>query len=383
VLLAHLLYKQGCYHGMNTHSSSHYSHYKPSKGSMQGGLPGNGYRRSVLQLLLLMTAMCSVIFSLLNWPKEQSLASFELLLGGYCLLLLAFSRHEKNQFKLSFLYLVPLYTLFLYALTITREAETGFVWILVIPVLSHLLLGRWVGLWVSVSFMSLAFIIYIVHSLSEKNAVDILAISNLALAASAVLTFSHVYEVSRVRAHGKLLYLATTDNLTSLANRARFLDVFERERNHAVRNNADLSLLLLDLDHFKQVNDLHGHDVGDDVLKYVSASISHRLRITDLACRLGGEEFAVLLPGADLERAIIVAETIRKNISDLPYTKGDKIIPLSISIGASEYGYDGRDLESLYAIADGHLYKAKAGGRNKVCYRKNMRNCELDLALAD
>jgi diguanylate cyclase (GGDEF)-like protein len=350
---------------------------------MPGELSGNGYRSSVLQLLLLMTAVCGVIFSLLNWSTEQYLAFLELSLAVYCLLLFPFSMHDENQFKLSILYLIPLYTLFLYGLTLPKEAETSFVWILVIPVLSHLLLGRWVGLWISIGFMSLAFIIYIVHVLTERHTVNTLAISNLALSASTVLILSHVYEVSRIRAHGKLLYLATTDNLTSLANRARFLDVFERERNHAERNNTDLSLLLLDLDHFKQVNDLYGHDVGDDVLKYVSATIAHRLRKTDLACRIGGEEFAVLLPGANLDRAIIVAETIRKNISDLPYTKGDRIIPLSISIGASEYGCDGRDLESLYAIADGHLYKAKAGGRNQVCYRRNMRNRELDLALAD
>lgn len=364
--------------------SNQHSHFNSRQcEAAQSELYGNTHRRGVLQLLLLMTAVCGVIFSLLNWSTDQYLAFLELLLAAYCVLLFPFSKQDKNQFRLSFLYLIPLYSLFLYPLTLPRGAETAFVWILVIPVLSHLLLGRWVGLWVSISFMLLAFIIYIVHSLTEKNVVDTLEISNLALAACAVLTFSHVYEVSRVQAHGKLLYLATTDNLTSLANRARFLDVFERERNHAVRNKTDLSLLLMDLDHFKQVNDLHGHDVGDDVLKYVSATITHRLRKTDLACRIGGEEFAVLLPGANLDRAIIVAETIRKNIAELPYTKGDKIVPLSISIGAAEYGFDGRDLESLYAIADGHLYKAKACGRNQVRNRSTMRSCELDLAIAD
>ena len=347
----------------------------------QSKLSANAYRRNVLQLLLIMTSVCGVIFSLLNWSVNPTLAFLELTLAGYSLVLIPFSKQVKNQFKLSFLYLVPLYSLFLYALTLPREVEIAFVWILVIPVLSHLLLGRWVGLWISVGFMSLAFMIYIVHSLSENEVLDSLVISNWVLAACAVLIFSHVYEVSRIDAHRKLLHLATTDNLTSLANRTRFLDVFERERNHAARNKSDLSLLLLDLDHFKQVNDLHGHDVGDEVLKYVSALISQRLRKTDLACRMGGEEFAVLLPGANLERAIMVAENIRENISDLPYSKGEKVVSLSVSIGVSEYGFDGRDLEALYAIADGHLYKAKAGGRNQVRNRTNMRSCELDLAL--
>lgn len=344
---------------------------------------GNAYRRSVLRALLLMSAAFSLIFSLLNWPEEDYLAFYELSFTVYCLLLFSFSKQYKNQFKLSFLYLLPLYSLFLYALNLHRETDTSFVWILVIPVLSHLLLGRWVGLWVSLLFMSAAFVIYVLHVLADRRSIEALEITNLVLASSAVLVFAHVSEVSRIRVHRKLLHLATTDNLTSLANRARFLDVFERERNHAARNNSDLSLLLLDIDHFKNVNDNHGHDVGDDVLKYIAAAINHRLRKTDLACRLGGEEFAVLLPGADLNRAIIVAEAIRKSIVDLPYTKAEKVIPLSISIGASEYGSDGYDLENLYAVADEHLYKAKAGGRNQVCYRIIMSNGELDLSLAD
>ena len=368
---------------MKAYCSSHQSHDNPAKNSLQGEFPDNGYRRRVLQLLLLMTAICGAVFSQLNWPEEQTLASLEILLAVYCLFLLPFSINDKRQFPLSLLYLIPLYSLFLFALTLPRQTEIAFVWILVIPVLSHLLLGRWVGLWVSVSFTVMAFFIFIMHSLIENKAIDALVISNLGLASMTVLVLSHVYEVGRVRAHSKLLYLATTDNLTSLANRARFLDVFERERNHAVRNKTDLSLLLLDIDHFKQVNDLHGHTVGDDVLKYVSEIISDRLRKTDLACRLGGEEFAVLLPGANLNRAVIVAETIRRNIADHPYIKGGLIIPLSISIGASEFGEDGVDLENLYAISDEYLYKAKAGGRNQVCYRNTMRNCELDLALAN
>lgn len=342
---------------------------------------GNAYRRIVLQSLLLISAVCGLIFSFLNWPSEYYLAFYELVFSFYCLLLLPFSKQRENQFKLSFLYLLPLYSLFLYALHLPKESDIPFVWILVIPVLSHLLLGRRVGLWLSLTFMIFAFIIYIMQALSERHSINTLAITNLVLASSAVLVFAHVYEVSRVRARQKLLHLATTDNLTSLANRARFLDVFERERNHAARNDSALSLLLLDLDHFKQVNDTYGHDTGDDVLRYVSATIAHRIRKTDLACRLGGEEFGVLLPGTDLNYAIIVAEAIRKNISDIPYTKGEDVIPLSISIGVSEYGSDGRHLEHLYAAADRHLYKAKGGGRNQVCHRIDMINGELDLAL--
>lgn len=346
-------------------------------------LPNKSHRRNVLQLLLVIAVALGLFFSFLNWTDNSSLAATELLLALYALFLLPLARNDERQWQISFFFLLPLYTVFLYALASPKSADTAYVWILVIPVLSHLLLGRWYGLWLSIVFMSLALILFIGRFHRHEGGFDGLAIINVVIAGLAVLIFSHVYEVSRTRAHRKLLYLATTDNLTSLANRTRFLDVFERERNHAARNNTDLSLLLLDLDHFKQVNDRYGHDVGDEVLKYVSATISHRLRKTDLACRLGGEEFGVLLPGANLQRAIYVAETIRKNIADIPYAKGDKLIPLSVSIGAAEYGYDGRDLENLYAVADGHLYKAKSAGRNQVRNRTAMRNRELDLALAE
>lgn len=343
-------------------------------------LPNKSHRRNVLQLLLGLAVGFGLFFSVLNWQNNTPLAIVEAILAAYALVLIPFARDEEQQFKVSMFFLVPLYSIILYPLTYPESSETTYVWILVIPVLSHLLLGRWYGLLLSIIFMSLGYLFFIGRFYEDLSLV---AISNVVLAGISVLVFSHVYEVSRTRAHRKLLHLATTDSLTSLANRTRFLDVFERERNHAVRNCTDLSLLLLDLDHFKQVNDNHGHDVGDEVLKYVSATINHRLRKTDLACRLGGEEFGILLPGASLDKAISIAETIRKNIADVPYSRGDKLIPLSISIGAAEFGFDGRDLESLYAIADGHLYKAKAAGRNRVRSREMMRNGELDLALAD
>jgi diguanylate cyclase (GGDEF)-like protein len=346
-------------------------------------LPNQRHRRSVLQLLLAISAIFGFFFSILNWQSNQTLATIELMMELYSLVLFSFALKNKSQFVASLSFLIPLYSIMLYSLAFPNSAETTYVWILVIPVLSHLLLGRWFGLVLSIIFMSIGFILFIQRFHYDNNIYNLQATSNVILAGLSVLVLSHIYEVTRTRAHRKLLHLATTDSLTSLANRTRFLDVFERERNHAKRNNSDLSLLLLDLDHFKQVNDNYGHDVGDEVLKYVSATISNRLRKTDLACRLGGEEFGVLLPGASLERAIIIAETIRKNIADEPYARGDKLITVSVSIGAAEYGLDGRDLESLYAIADGHMYRAKTMGRNRILSREVIKNSELDSVLVD
>ena len=329
-------------------------------------LPNQKHRSDVLQMLLGLSALFGFFFSFLNWEVNFSLSLAELILATYSLILLFFARNIKQQIILSALFLIPLYTLVLFAISLSGTSETIYVWLLVVPVLSHLLLGRWYGLAMSAFFMSIGLILFIIRFQHNPAIYNLGAISNLALSGIAALVFSHVYEVNRAKAHRQLLYLATTDSLTSLANRTRFLDVFERERNHAIRNETDLTLLLLDIDHFKRVNDTFGHDIGDEVLKHISAVISCRLRKTDLACRLGGEEFGVLLPGACLRKSLRIAEDLRKNIEKNPYTDKGKCIHLSVSIGVAEHGADGEDLEALYAAADGHLYAAKAVGRNRI-----------------
>lgn len=328
------------------------------------------YRHQVLRLLLVAAMTICAGLGYVNLFSSPMLAAFELTFALYSFVLILLSRPKRLLFKISLLFLLALYSLLLFALAFPGEHKTAVVWILAIPVLSHFLLGRWYGLWISVTFIMLSIIIVVGRSLLLDEAANIFLHVNELLAALVILAISHVYEVSRVRAHYKLLHLATTDNLTSLANRTRFLDVFERERNHAERNKTPFSMLLIDLDDFKLVNDRYGHDVGDDVLRYVAASIQHRIRKTDLACRIGGEEFGILLPGADLSRAIGVAEDIRKAIADVPYAKAEIVIPLSVSTGVAEYGEDGVDLASLYSAADGFMYKAKAAGRNKTFSRQ-------------
>lgn len=349
-----------------------------------------GYRHKVLRVLLLVGCVITAGLGYANWYIHPALAVIELLCSVYSLVLFLMSRSERLQFKISLIFLLVMYSLFLFALAVPRDHQTAVVWILAIPVLSHFLLGRFYGFWISLTFIVLSVITVIGRAIYLNESANVFQHTNELLAALVILAISHVYEVSRVQAHDKLLYMATTDSLTSLANRARFLDVFERERNHAERNKTEFSMLLIDLDDFKMVNDRFGHDVGDDVLRYVAASIKHRIRKTDLACRIGGEEFGILLPGANLEKAIGVAENIRKTISEVPYTKVDLVIPLSVSTGVAEYGADGVDLEALYAAADGYMYKAKAAGRNKTFSRtandealsRKQNDSELSLQLA-
>jgi diguanylate cyclase (GGDEF)-like protein len=162
----------------------------------------------------------------------------------------------------------------------------------------------------------------------------------------------------------KLEKIAATDALTGLYNRKKFLDLFISEYSIMVQRHNALSLLVMDLDHFKQVNDTYGHNIGDEVLKQVSNLLLKELRNVDILCRWGGEEFVALLPAADTSDAMNIAEKIRVSISELSIEGLPKV---TISIGVSQIK-EGDDLHSVIERADKALYLAKMDGRN--CVRK-------------
>jgi two-component system cell cycle response regulator len=127
------------------------------------------------------------------------------------------------------------------------------------------------------------------------------------------------------------------------------------------------TLMILDIDHFKRVNDQHGHDAGDDVLRVVAQRLRGALREDDLICRLGGEEFAIVMPGADVDSARVIAERARQAISSEPVALSPAGLSLSLTVSAglaaASAGLGARD---LYRLADAALYRSKAAGRNRV-----------------
>lgn len=161
--------------------------------------------------------------------------------------------------------------------------------------------------------------------------------------------------------------LASTDPLTGLYNRRRFTDVLKREFAVTKRYKNTLSCLLLDLDHFKSINDRFGHDAGDQVLKEVARRISGSLREVDLAARYGGEEFVVLLPHTSKGDALIVAERLLKNVSRQAFNFGSELVTVTASIGcAGNSDVQSDQAEDLVKAADIALYEAKNAGRNRV-----------------
>jgi len=158
---------------------------------------------------------------------------------------------------------------------------------------------------------------------------------------------------------------AITDALTGLYNRRHFQDNLDKEMRRCERDERPLSLLLLDLDHFKQYNDRWGHTQGDEELRRVSAQVTKSVRTTDMAFRYGGEEFAVLLPSCSKEQAAEVAEKIRTAVGAHGHRAG-VLGRTTVSIGVATFPQDGQAARSLVDTADGALYAAKAAGRDRV-----------------
>lgn len=180
------------------------------------------------------------------------------------------------------------------------------------------------------------------------------------------------------------LRLAMTDTLTGMFNRRYLMRHMSRELKRAQRFGGELSLLLLDVDHFKRINDTYGHEVGDAVLRSFSRIVRNSLRReTDWCARLGGEEFVVILEGTDLTGAGAFAEQLRQTIQETPIVTSGGAVRITVSIGISglEDTVEGNSasVESLLKIADIHLYTSKHGGRNRVTVSRAIGTCRVAL----
>jgi diguanylate cyclase (GGDEF)-like protein len=163
-----------------------------------------------------------------------------------------------------------------------------------------------------------------------------------------------------------LLRLASIDGLTGLYNRRHFLALAEKEWHRVKRYERPLSLLMLDIDLFKSINDRFGHDAGDKVIMDVANSCIETKRSSDVVGRIGGEEFAFVLPETDMESALQLAERLRLSIADRPVFLGRESITLSVSIGLAEASPSVTGIQELMKQADEALYVAKRSGRNRV-----------------
>jgi diguanylate cyclase (GGDEF)-like protein len=180
-----------------------------------------------------------------------------------------------------------------------------------------------------------------------------------------LLTYGNVSEL--VHQAEVLEQLACVDALTGLNNRRHFLVLAENEWRRFLRYGQPSGFLMIDIDLFKSVNDKYGHDVGDKVLNAVADVVLKNKRWSDIAGRLGGEEFALMLPETTLDRSIVAAERFRQLVADRVVSVGDHRVSVTVSIGVSGCHPDVHGVDQLIKHADLALYEAKHTGRNRVC----------------
>lgn len=176
--------------------------------------------------------------------------------------------------------------------------------------------------------------------------------------------------------------LAVRDALTGIYNRYHLIEVLQREIDNHGRYLIPVTIVLLDVDYFKKINDTHGHLTGDKVLQDVVGLVKGQIRSIDTLARYGGEEFVCVLPNTLEEAALSVAERIRLSVCSMPLSVEEQLIALSVSIGVAEYA-PGELLQSWLGRADRALYRAKRNGRNRIERAENWRNRQPGLGITD
>lgn len=164
----------------------------------------------------------------------------------------------------------------------------------------------------------------------------------------------------------RLHVMATIDSLTGACNRRHFLERAETELARSKRFDEPLSIAMLDADHFKSINDNHGHAAGDEVLRALTNACVEMLRRHDIVGRLGGEEFGICMPETTMDKAQIVCDRLRENISGLTVKANGKEVKFTVSMGVTQFSPSTDDLETFMSRADAALYQAKEAGRNQV-----------------
>jgi diguanylate cyclase (GGDEF)-like protein len=267
-----------------------------------------------------------------------------------------------DWFKTHYLFLA-MYGYLSILLMVTNPSSLSFSWIYVFPVLTYLIetspRARFINIAFLFSTLSVLFFPQIVDGFNY-NFRDAINIALPLLMCSGVLVFVLVLKDKQIK---KLANIAGTDSLTGLNNKRALNDLIDYEISRSKREANVFSVAMIDIDHFKSINDTHGHVIGDFALQHISKILKHTCRNTDYAGRWGGEEFLLVLPNTDIAEAFILAERIRAIIATTPLLiSGVKVNP-TISCGLSVFKPPVNKM-GLVMRADECLYKAKARGRN-------------------
>lgn len=325
------------------------------------------HRRSLMRTLFLVTGSALVVFGCLQiFNGYLWLAAGEFVASAILFLGVARINRTPHLQIWIYSYLVTGFSFALFIMLAPDASVAAFVWVLMMPVLAYLLLGKKEGFLLSAPFMVAGCVAYYFHLEFIADAGGMIDLLNMVLCAVLMLGFIHLYETRREEAEQKLFTLAQTDALTGLANRSKFQGTLSRTIAESARSGAEFALVIMDIDHFKMVNDTLGHDAGDLVLREIGQRLTERLRATDFVGRLGGEEFGLILRDVEPADAFELIEELRQRIAARDVTYGEARVRVTASFGIAQWPADGREAQALFCMADRALYSGKRAGRNCI-----------------
>lgn len=328
---------------------------------------------SLVRMVFAGTGICLSVFCLLQFLAGNYLfASFELLTSLLLLWTAWRMPGVSNPLLLVNLFLLGVFSLLLYIVVMPGASKTAFVWAYMVPVLSYLLLGRVGGALLSIPFAAMITALYLYKYEGAMDPAGLIDLGNSLLCGLVIMLFMHVYEGRRAETHRDLQRIARTDALTGVASRGSFEQTLAQSIHEAERSDNPLVLVILDIDHFKTVNDRWGHDAGDKALQHICSGLTKRLRASDTLGRLGGEEFGLILRNTDRASAEPLLELLRAHICTTPLLYGKQPIELSATFGVAEWPVDGRSVDDLYRCVDKRLYRGKDNGRNQIVSREGL-----------
>jgi diguanylate cyclase (GGDEF)-like protein len=324
------------------------------------------YRRTVLKVFLIVMVIAGITFTINNWIfGHKVLAIAEFLVVVLSLFILTIQKKTSHLTLWSSIFLFSLYSVILFGIYTASFTSALFSWLFIVPVLSYLLLGTKLGTLYSVFYVILGAVILIFRHIMQDSEIHPIAIVNIGLTLTAIWALSFTYEQKRADMVKRLQEMASVDPLTGLNNRLLLSAIFDMLCDSLPEKQRSVSMILIDLDHFKKVNDEFGHGVGDAVLVDVSRIINSIRRRNDWAFRFGGEEFCLLIPNVTVSQADAIAERLRYAVEHTLSAEGFSA-DMTVSIGVAHWPSDGQELPQIYKVADERLYKAKEQGRNQI-----------------
>lgn len=307
-------------------------------------------------------------FGLHNTGDFHSLVNYCFSFSSFVLLL--WLRQSKDNFKkVANTLIVVMLVTFTSALIFVTDDQFRIIWFYIVMFVAYTVIGNRMGVITTIVSIVIISICLLIFDLGLSRATVQGALIGFVI--SSLLASIHVrriadYEDALLNTNSELEILATIDGLTGIMNKRMFNEMATKYLEAAHRNDKPLTLIYLDLDHFKAVNDRHGHQVGDIILIKFTDIVGKCLRKSDLLGRIGGEEFSVVLFETDLEAAVTVAEKILQQVQRASYQYEDKLVQVTTSIGIAQFDSSSDTLDSIQKRADKALYKAKELGRNRV-----------------